>query len=87
MGIEQCDMQTPLKTEDLTKVYKLGKKGTKTALDSLTIEVTGPEDKIESLVELLDPYGIKELVRTGRVTMVRGAARGAFSGGGGSISK
>ncbi len=45
------------------------------ALDSLTVEVTGPEDKIDSMVELLRPYGIKELVRTGRVAMVRGAAR------------
>jgi acetolactate synthase-1/3 small subunit len=42
------------------------------ALDSMTIEVTGTEDKIESLLRLLRPFGIKEMVRTGRIAMVRG---------------
>jgi len=40
--------------------------------ESLTIEITGPEDKVDSLVQLLRPFGIKEMVRTGRVAMVRG---------------
>ncbi len=44
------------------------------AIDSLMIEVTGPEEKIESLVNLLRGYGIKEMVRTGRVAMMRGTA-------------
>lgn len=43
------------------------------ALDSVIIEATGPEDKIDSLVELLRRFGIKEMARTGRVVMVRGA--------------
>ncbi|MGD9098997.1 MAG: acetolactate synthase small subunit [Anaerolineae bacterium] len=38
---------------------------------SLTIEITGPEDRVNSLVGLLKPYGIEELARTGRVAMVR----------------
>lgn len=42
------------------------------ALESLTIEITGTEDKVDSLVAMLRPYGIKELARTGRVAMVRG---------------
>lgn len=40
--------------------------------DALMIEVTGTGDKIESLTEVMRPYGIKEMVRTGRVAMVRG---------------
>ncbi len=43
-------------------------------VDSLMIEVTGTEDKIESLAGVLAPYGIIEMVRTGRVAMVRGSA-------------
>ena len=42
------------------------------ALTTLMIEVTGNEDKINGLVEVLRPYGIMEMVRTGRVAMVRG---------------
>jgi acetolactate synthase-1/3 small subunit len=42
--------------------------------NSLTVEVTGPSDKVDSLVQLLRPYGIKELVRTGVVAMSRGMA-------------
>ena len=42
------------------------------ASSSLMVEVTGPTDKVDSLVALLEPYGIKELVRTGVVAMARG---------------
>ncbi|OGO52561.1 MAG: acetolactate synthase small subunit [Chloroflexi bacterium RBG_16_68_14] len=44
------------------------------APESLIIEVTGTEDKIDAIFEMLRPYGIKELVRTGRIAMTRGAA-------------
>lgn len=43
------------------------------APDAVVIETTGTEDKIDGLVEVLRPYGILELVRTGRVGMMRGA--------------
>src|SRR5947208_14778702 len=42
--------------------------------ESLVIETTGTEDKIDSLLEVLRPYGVIEMVRTGRVEMARGAA-------------
>jgi acetolactate synthase-1/3 small subunit len=46
------------------------------APDSVIVEITGTEDKIESLVELLRPHGILEMVRTGQVAMMRGTATG-----------
>jgi acetolactate synthase-1/3 small subunit len=42
------------------------------ASDSLTIEITGDEDKIDSMLKLLRGFGVKEIARTGRVAMVRG---------------
>ena len=41
---------------------------------SLIVEVTGPTDKVDSILGLLRPYGIKEMVRTGLVAMTRGQA-------------
>jgi acetolactate synthase-1/3 small subunit len=43
------------------------------ANDSLIIEITGDEAKIESFVEVARPFGILEMVRTGVVAMARGA--------------
>ncbi len=42
------------------------------AMDSVTIEVTGDEDKIQSLYNLLRGFGIKEVSRTGRIALTRG---------------
>jgi acetolactate synthase-1/3 small subunit len=43
------------------------------APDSLVIEITGTEDKLDGLVDVLRPYGVLELVRTGRIAIARGA--------------
>jgi len=40
---------------------------------SLTVEVTGDEDKLNSLLGLLRDFGVKELTRTGRIALTRGA--------------
>jgi acetolactate synthase-1/3 small subunit len=42
------------------------------APESLVIEITGGEDKIDGLLEVLRPYGVLEMVRTGIVAMRRG---------------
>ena len=39
---------------------------------TFTVEVTGSEDKIEAMINLLKPMGIREIVRTGRVAIPRG---------------
>jgi acetolactate synthase I/III small subunit len=46
------------------------------AADSLIVEITGTEDKIEGMIELLRPIGIVEMVRTGQVSMTRGVNDG-----------
>jgi acetolactate synthase-1/3 small subunit len=42
------------------------------AADSLTIEITGDEDKVDSMLKLLRGFGVKEVARTGRIAMLRG---------------
>jgi acetolactate synthase-1/3 small subunit len=42
------------------------------AADSLIIEMTGDEEKIQALETLLKPFGLKEMVRTGIIAMARG---------------
>ena len=39
----------------------------------LILELSGAEDKIEAFIELMRPFGIKELARTGRIAMARGS--------------
>jgi acetolactate synthase-1/3 small subunit len=47
------------------------------APESLTIEITGGEDKIDGLLDVLRPYGVVEMARTGRLAMTRAARSGA----------
>ena len=42
------------------------------ALDAVTIEATGRHDKLEALVRVLEPFGIKELVKSGTIAVGRG---------------
>ena len=50
------------------------------APDSLIIEITGAEDKIDGLVEVLRPFGVLEMARTGRLAMTRSSRGQSLSG-------
>ena len=50
--------------------------------DEVMIEISGRENKIEAFIDRMRPYGISELVRTGRIAMVRSGARVADAGNG-----
>jgi acetolactate synthase-1/3 small subunit len=50
------------------------------ASDSVTVEVTGDENKIDSLYNLLRGFGIKEIARTGCVAMTRGGSGSLIAG-------
>jgi acetolactate synthase-1/3 small subunit len=38
----------------------------------LVLEIAGPEKKIDAFIDLMKPYGIREVVRTGRIAIARG---------------
>jgi len=40
--------------------------------DSVVVELTGDEDKIQAFVNMVKPFGIKEMVRTGIIAIARG---------------
>ena len=42
------------------------------ATDAVTVEATGNKEKLEALIRVLQPFGIKELVQSGMVAMGRG---------------
>ncbi len=46
------------------------------AQDSIIVEITGTEDKVDALMELFKPFGIKEMSRTGVIAMARGSKLG-----------
>ena len=41
--------------------------------DAVTVEATGTADKLEALLRVLEPFGIKEMVQSGMVALARGA--------------
>jgi acetolactate synthase-1/3 small subunit len=43
--------------------------------DDVMVEISGQESKIEAFIDLMRPFGIVELVRTGRIAMVRSTSR------------
>jgi acetolactate synthase-1/3 small subunit len=45
--------------------------------DTLVVEVTGTQDKIEGLLAILEPFGVLEMVQSGTVAMTRGAISSA----------
>lgn len=47
--------------------------------ESLIIEVTGDNDKVTSLISLMQPFGVSEVMRGGRLAMVRGMIGGGDS--------
>ena len=48
--------------------------------EMMMIEISGQERKIESFIELMRPFGILELARTGRIAMVRGSSTAEANG-------
>lgn len=58
------------------------------ANEAMIVEITGDEEKIEGFVEVLRPYGIIEMVRTGMISMLRGtAALNTYNGNGNGNGK
>ncbi len=67
-----CSPQDRREIMDLTNAFRADV--VDVAEGSVIVQVLGDEDKVDALLGLLRPYGVLEIVRTGRVAMVRGSA-------------
>jgi len=65
-----CDTQTRREIVDLVRLF--GARVVDVASDSVTLEISDSAARIERLLCLLRPFGIRELIRTGRMAMWRG---------------
>ncbi len=61
--------------QELTNIFR--GKVVDVSADELIVEIAGQEKKIEAFIDVMRPFGIVELVRTGRIAMVRSACRPA----------
>jgi len=67
-----CVHTTPEKRPELLALVEMFKaKVVDIGPKSIMVEVAGPEEKIEALIEACKPYGIKNMVRTGTVAMAK----------------
>ena len=67
----RADNDTRSQVLEIATLFKA--KTVDVAPDSLTLEVTGDQDKLDALLRLLEPYGIRELAQSGMVALGRGS--------------
>lgn len=66
----KADSIKRLEIHELVNIFRA--KIVDVAPDSVVIELSGKENKIDALIELMKPFGILELARSGRIAMTRG---------------
>jgi acetolactate synthase I/III small subunit len=67
----KADLQTRSHVLETVQLFRA--KVVDVAQDAVTIEATGTKDKLEALIKVLEPFGIRELVQSGMVAVGRGA--------------
>ena len=66
----KCDSATRAQIASVVDIFRANI--IDVATEALTIEMTGTQTKIQALIDLIEPYGIKEIVRTGVTALCRG---------------
>ncbi|MFC1420272.1 acetolactate synthase small subunit [Streptacidiphilus cavernicola] len=67
----RADSETRSQITEIVQLFRA--KTVDVSPDAVTIEATGSSDKLEAMLRMLEPYGIKELVQSGMVAVGRGA--------------
>jgi acetolactate synthase-1/3 small subunit len=71
----RCDPATRAELSGLVSIFRA--RIVDVGTDSVIVEIAGDKEKVDGLVDLLRPRGIVEMVRTGKIAMVRGGSEGA----------
>ena len=66
----RADLETRSRVLETVELFRA--KVVDVATDAVTIEATGNKEKLDALIRVLQPFGIKELVQSGMVAMGRG---------------
>lgn len=75
LALVKVNVNESTRSEILSIIEIFRSKVVDVAQDSYIIEATGDANKIEAIIDLLKPFGIKEIARTGQVAMVRGVKK------------
>ncbi|MCX4746629.1 acetolactate synthase small subunit [Kitasatospora sp. NBC_01287] len=67
----RADNETRSQVVEIVQLFRA--KTVDVSPEAVTIEATGSSDKLEAMLKMLEPYGIKELVQSGLVAVGRGA--------------
>jgi acetolactate synthase I/III small subunit len=67
----RADSETRSQITEIVQLFRA--KTVDVSPDAVTVEATGSSDKLEAMLRMLEPYGIKELVQSGMVAVGRGA--------------
>ena len=65
----KCNSKTRTEILEISNVFRA--KTVDIGHKSLILQITGPEEKVEAFIKLMEPFGILEIVRTGKVAMIR----------------
>ena len=69
----KCNQSQRVEILELSKVFRVNV--VDVGINNITFELTGGKSKIDSFVELLDQFGVIEVMRTGRIATLRGATK------------
>ena len=68
-----CNQSKRVELLELSKIFRVNV--IDVGLNNITFEISGSDSKIDSFVELLEEFGVEELMRTGRIATLRGATK------------
>ena len=76
LAVVKVQAETETRGDVMQVAFASGARVVDVGLRTVTVETTGTKESVDALVAQLRPFGIAEMVRTGRVAMLRGDAQG-----------